>query len=235
MVRRPFVPALAAALMISVAGTAYAQKAPAPAATTKPAPPAAKPPVPEGLPNNIRVELTITDQAGPGEAGKRTVSMIVADRKNGSVRSSGQVMTPNGGGRFSVALNVDAMPVIVKDGLIRLDMSLEVHPETRLRQCVERRGSGVAQRTAVAAGRIGKAPGRLAGIRSDVGSEDLNRADRDDPEVALYCDDATRIASSASLAFVLAAWSSLPARRCPSSMCSSAAAMLPAAAFLPMF
>jgi hypothetical protein len=127
MVRRPFAIALATALMISVAGTAYAQQAPA--VTTKPAKPAAKPAVPEGLPNNIRIELTITDQAGPGEAGKRTVSMLVADRKNGSVRSSGQVMTPSGGGRFNVALNVDAMPVILKDGLMRLDVTLEYVPK----------------------------------------------------------------------------------------------------------
>jgi hypothetical protein len=126
MVRRPFAIALAAALMINAAGTAYAQ---APAATTKPAKPAAKPVVPEGLPHNIRIELTITDQAGPGEAAKRTVSMIVADRKNGSVRSSGQVMTPGGGGRFAVSLNVDAMPVILKEGLMRLDVTLEYVPK----------------------------------------------------------------------------------------------------------
>ena len=55
--------------------------------------------------------------------------MIVADRKNGSIRSSGQVMTPNGGGRFAVSLNVDAMPIIVKDGLMRLDVGLEYVPK----------------------------------------------------------------------------------------------------------
>ena len=125
MVRRMFVTALAVALMM---GPAYAQQAP-PAAAAKQEKPAPKPPVPEGLPNNIKLELTITDQAGAGEATKRTVSMIVADRKNGSIRSSGQVMTPNGGGRFGVALNVDAMPVIIKDGLMRLDVTLEYVPK----------------------------------------------------------------------------------------------------------
>jgi hypothetical protein len=124
MVRRTIATALAAALMI---GTGYAQQAPAaPAKQEKPAP---KPPAREGLPTNIKVELTITDQAGAGEAAKRTVSMIVADGKNGSVRSSGQVITPGGGGRFNVSLNVDAMPVIVKDGLMRLDLSLEYVPK----------------------------------------------------------------------------------------------------------
>jgi hypothetical protein len=125
MVRRMFATALAAVLMV---GTGYAQQAP-PAAAAKQEKPAPKPPAPEGLPQNIKVELTITDQAGPGEATKRTVSMIVADRKNGSIRSSGQVMTPNGGGRFSVSLNVDAMPVIIKDSLMRLDVSLEYVPK----------------------------------------------------------------------------------------------------------
>ncbi len=125
MVRRMFATALTAALM---AVTGYAQQAP-PAAAAKQEKPAPKPPVPEGLPNNIKLELTITDQTGGGEATKRTVSMIVADRKNGSIRSSGQVIAPGGGGRFPVSLNVDAMPVIIKDGLMRLDVSLEYVPK----------------------------------------------------------------------------------------------------------
>jgi hypothetical protein len=126
MVRRTFVTALAAALMV---GTGYAQQAPPAAAASKQEKPAPKPPAPEGLPNNIKLELTITDQAGPGDATKRTVSLIVADRKNGSVRSSGQVITPGGGGRFNVALNVDAMPMIIKDSLMRIDVSLEYVPK----------------------------------------------------------------------------------------------------------
>jgi hypothetical protein len=125
MRRRTSALALATALM---AGTSYAEQAP-PAAAAKQERPAPKPPAPEGLPLNIKVELTITDQAGPGEATKRTVNMIVADRKSGSIRSSGQVVTPGGGGRFAVSLNVDAMPVIVKDSLMRLDMSLEYVPK----------------------------------------------------------------------------------------------------------
>jgi len=122
MVRRTFATALAVILLV---GTGYAQQAPAaPAKQEKPAP---KPPAPEGLPNNIRLELTITDQAGPGEAAKRTVSMIVADRKVGSIRSSGQVQTS--GGRFNVTLNVDATPIILKDSLMRLDIGLEYVPK----------------------------------------------------------------------------------------------------------
>jgi hypothetical protein len=122
MVRRTIAAALAAALTV---GTGYAQQAPAtPAKQEKPAP---RPPAPEGLPSNIRIELTITDQAGPGEAGKRTVSMIVADRKAGSIRSQGQISTSTG--RYNVTLNVDATPIILKDGLMRLDIGLEYVPK----------------------------------------------------------------------------------------------------------
>jgi hypothetical protein len=130
MVKRTFATALAAALMSGMsgmAGTAYARQAPAAAAPAKQEKPAPKPPAPEGLPRNIRLELTITDQAGPGEAAKRTVSMIVGDRKNGSIRSQGQVQTSTG--RYPVALNVDATPVIIKDSLMRLDVSLEYVPK----------------------------------------------------------------------------------------------------------
>ena len=122
MLRRTFAIALTA---VALTGTGYAQQAPAPPAKQeKPAP---RPPAPEGLPNNIRIELTITDQAGPGEAGKRTVSMIVADRKIGSIRSAGQVQTSSG--KFNVTLNVDATPTILKDNLMRLDIGLEYIPK----------------------------------------------------------------------------------------------------------
>jgi hypothetical protein len=124
MVRHTIATALAAAIMIGTVGIVYAQQ-PA-AAAAKPEKPAPKPAVVEGLPNNIRVELTITDQAGPGEPAKRTVSMIVADRRAGSVRSGGQVQTSSG--RFDVTLNVDATPAILRDGLMRLELALEYAP-----------------------------------------------------------------------------------------------------------
>jgi hypothetical protein len=123
MLKRTLVTVLTLTLL-GVSSQAQQEK-PAPPPASKPVATAA--PVPEGLPINVRIELTITDQAGPGEAGKRTVSMIVADRKNGSIRSQGQVTPP--GNRFVVTLNVDATPRIVKDGLIRLDLGLEYVPK----------------------------------------------------------------------------------------------------------
>lgn len=105
-----------------------------PAQETKPdpQPPAAQPPAPArqeipGQPTNIKLELTITDQTGPGEPGKRTVSMILADRQNGSIRSSGSVVLA--GNRINVSLNVDARPIIISDNRIRLELTLEYAPK----------------------------------------------------------------------------------------------------------
>jgi hypothetical protein len=99
---------------------------PAHATTATPAPPAAQPakaaePVGQSL--NITLELTITDQGGSGTPTKKTISMIVADRQNGSIRSRGRV----GSGR-DVVINVDARPVINRDNVIRLDLGLEYQP-----------------------------------------------------------------------------------------------------------
>jgi hypothetical protein len=132
MVRRTLALALAAALM---AGTAYAQQKPD--GTVAPTP---KPIEPVGLPHNIRIELTITDQAGPGAAEKRTVSMMVADRKAGSIRSQGRVVTA--GQSTAVTLNVDATPVILKDGQMRLDLGLEYVPKPGSENAASGEGRG---------------------------------------------------------------------------------------------
>lgn len=78
-----------------------------------------------GQPTNIKLDLTITDQTGPGEALKKVVTMVVADRGNGSIRSSGSVRAQ---GR--VQINVDAYPTILQNGVIRLRLGLEYTPRT---------------------------------------------------------------------------------------------------------
>jgi hypothetical protein len=113
-------------LLLSVSAHAQTQKPAPPKPDAKATESKPTPPQPEGQPVNIKIELTITDQAGPGEAAKRTVSMIVADRKVGNIRSQGQVLVNN---RFMVMLNVDATPVILKDGAIRLDLGIEYAPK----------------------------------------------------------------------------------------------------------
>jgi hypothetical protein len=95
---------------------------PAPAATRAEAPK----PEPPGQPINVKLELTISDQAGPGEPIKKVVSMIVSDRQSGFLRSRGAVRV---GGRFEpVTINVDARPVLLRDNLVRVELGLEYQP-----------------------------------------------------------------------------------------------------------
>jgi hypothetical protein len=104
------------------------QQTPAPAerpaaAQGKPTPgpsEAPPPPVPQGQPVNIKLDLTITDQAGPGQPAKKTVSVIVADRGNAAVRSSGNDVR--------ATINVDASPQIMGNGNVRLILGVEYNP-----------------------------------------------------------------------------------------------------------
>ena len=127
---------VAAASLLTVALVAQQKPAPSPArpATTPQQPTATERPpqpaparAPEGQPVNIRLEITITDQAGPGEPAKKTITMVVADRSNGGIRSSGtQAVTSSG--LAPVSINVDASPTILKEGSIRLQLGLEYQP-----------------------------------------------------------------------------------------------------------
>lgn len=137
------------AAFVLMAGHVFAQTAPrppqAPAAPAAPAPPAqaatpaAPPPPPppappgpprrEGQPINVRVELNITEDGGTGAPIKKSVTAVVADGYNGFVRQQGFAQqnptTPN----FSpiVPLNLDAFPVILPNGKIRLTCSIQYH------------------------------------------------------------------------------------------------------------
>jgi hypothetical protein len=124
---RVFLGALTIALLAG-AGIS-ARQAPSQSPTpqpTKPSPsaePSAQRPEPTGQPVNIKLDLTIIDQLGPGEPSKKIVTMLVADRGNGYIRSTGYAnVTPN------VRINVDASPSIVQGGSIRLRLGLEYNP-----------------------------------------------------------------------------------------------------------
>jgi hypothetical protein len=88
---------------------------------------AERPREPVGQPVNIRIDITITDQAGPGEPAKKTVTMLLADRSSGSIRSNGTQRIP-AEGNFPVSINVDALPTITTEGTIRLGLGLEYQP-----------------------------------------------------------------------------------------------------------
>ena len=105
---------------IAVVLIAAAMLSAAPAAQQPPTPPAPKP-EPSGQPVNVRIELTITDQAGPGDPMRKTVTLVVADRGAGSIRNAG---SPRG------VINVDARPTVLIGGsnTIRLTIGLEYNP-----------------------------------------------------------------------------------------------------------
>jgi hypothetical protein len=74
----------------------------------------------EGQPVNIKIDFTITDQRGNAPAVKRTLTLIVADERTGSIRSQSSVFQVG-----EVPLNVDASPSILTDGKIRLGFNLQ--------------------------------------------------------------------------------------------------------------
>jgi hypothetical protein len=92
------------------------QQTVAPAART-PAPPT---PRREGQAVNVKIDFTITDQRGGAPAIKRTLTMIVADERTGSIRSQSAVFQVG-----DVPLNIDASPSLLSDGKIRLGFNLQ--------------------------------------------------------------------------------------------------------------
>lgn len=129
---RPATAAKPAPARPAVAPAPEASAAPtqAPAPTAAPAPPPATGP---GIRRrNVAIEVTISDQAGTSEPIKNVVSMIVADRHMGSVRSNGEVLVRDGmtASYRPVTLNVDAMPQInlEHDDSILLSLTIEYRP-----------------------------------------------------------------------------------------------------------
>jgi hypothetical protein len=96
------------------------QQAPAPAAKPAEAPPGAQPARPTAQLVNVRIDLTVTEQREGSTVAPRTVTMLVADRESGRVRT---------GGGANAVLNVDARPELTRDGRIRLSVSLEYRRE----------------------------------------------------------------------------------------------------------
>ena len=83
-------------------------------------PPASRPADSPGQGVNIKVDVTIAEQSGSTDAGKKTVSLLIADRQTGFIRSTG--FSKEAG---QVRLNVDARPQILANGNIRAMIGLE--------------------------------------------------------------------------------------------------------------
>jgi hypothetical protein len=128
---RTFLRPLAVALLLGVSASAnqattQQPQTPrsTPASETTPPPRAPEPP---GQPVNIKIDLTITDQVGPGDPARKVITLIVADRQNGYIRSRGNVRISESR-NHNVTINVDARPVILREGTVRLDLGLEYQP-----------------------------------------------------------------------------------------------------------
>lgn len=81
---------------------------------------AAPPPRPAAQLVNVKLDLTITDQREGVTTAPKTMTMLVADRGNGRIRTSDR--------GSELLLNVDVAPEIVRDGRVRLHMTLEYRP-----------------------------------------------------------------------------------------------------------
>ena len=82
------------------------------------------PPEPPAQPVNVKIDITITDQAGPGQPATRTVTMIVADRRHGSIRSTAN--------QVQARMFVDAEPRILPNGNVQVFLGLEYNPRQAL-------------------------------------------------------------------------------------------------------
>jgi hypothetical protein len=82
--------------------------------------------MPKGQLVNVKVEFTITDQIGTKPPTKKTMTLTVADRENGRIRTTTEYPVSRGNSFFyaSAPLSVDVQPVI-EGGKIRLEFSLE--------------------------------------------------------------------------------------------------------------
>lgn len=125
------VPAAASALQENAAAAAPAAQKPKPVQSPQDV---AEPsmPLPPGRAGaqsvNLRLELTITDQRGTVPATPKTVTMLVADRYLGRIRTSGNVRV--GANYQPIVLNVDAQPEVLKDGRVRVQVTLEYRTQT---------------------------------------------------------------------------------------------------------
>ena len=141
--KTPIALALAGLLALGAPGAAQqasAQK-PAPAAKpdaskteTKNEPAKAVTVASEGLPINVRLEITITDQRGDGPPIVKKVTKTVADRSSIRIRTGADVQTKLG--FRPVVLNIDSLPSIIPtspgsgtpSNKLRVDLTIEYRP-----------------------------------------------------------------------------------------------------------
>jgi hypothetical protein len=112
---------LTAVLVLATAGVVSAAQTQTQKPVETPAV-AQQPQRPTGQLANIRLDLSITDQRGETPATPKIVTMIVADRETGRIRT----------GRGNLNLNVDARPDLPREGRVRVFLTLEYRPQAIL-------------------------------------------------------------------------------------------------------
>lgn len=93
--------------------------------TMPPPPPPAPPPPGERRPlptQNVRVDVTITDQTGTGAPAKKVVSLVVADGRGSAVRSGTGVPIMTTSGTQNLLLNVDANASVTPERKVFVDL-----------------------------------------------------------------------------------------------------------------
>jgi hypothetical protein len=103
--------------LVSTLLIALAAASPAP-------PPSPSPPPSRSLLANVRLDIKITERKGSAEPTTKLVSMTVADRDQGKIRSVADVPAGGANSSISVALHVDARPAI-EGNRVRLHLSLD--------------------------------------------------------------------------------------------------------------
>lgn len=119
---------IAAVLTLASAGAA----AQPPEQSVPKAQEAAQPSLPRAVAQliNVKLDLTITDQRGTAAPATKTVTMVLADRGNGRIRTQGEVRSQAGGRAISTTLNVDAQPEITRDNRVRMTIVIEYRPQS---------------------------------------------------------------------------------------------------------
>ena len=96
--------------------TEQAQRRPTNTTASRPSDPS----LPMRASANVRVEVTISDAVGSAAPQKRTITMTIADRRMGRIRSVRSA---------AAILNVDATPTIAEGNRVNLQLTLEYVPE----------------------------------------------------------------------------------------------------------
>lgn len=122
----------AALILVTIGAVSVAAQTPAPAAPTRTEPVTVSQNDRNAMPSqNIRIDVMISDTFGTAPT-KKAVTLLVADRQTGRIRSSLSILVPSGAGGNtfrSIGINVDAAPTVRPDGRVFVTLTLSYTPD----------------------------------------------------------------------------------------------------------